>query len=140
MGEIFHALEVLNRSMKLGLNGKDLLRAEMGFKSALAMQGNPAMVKLASDPARLAESYELKATLRKRDAKLSLDQLSTLAGQAVTTPRTRVALATFKQIDKAIAGAATSAATTSTKTAPLSAGVKMGAAKAKAAKTTPEGS
>lgn len=103
MGEIFHALEVLNRSMKLGLNGRDLLRAEMGFKSALAMQGNPATARLAADPARLSESYELKATLRRRDAKLPLDQLSKLASQAVKTPRTRVPSATFRQIDKAMA-------------------------------------
>lgn len=105
MGEIFHALEVLNRSMKLGLNGKDLLRTEMGFKSALAMQGNPAAARLAADPAKLAEGYELKATLRKRATAMPLDQLSKLAAKAVKTPNTRVSAATFKQIDKAIADA-----------------------------------
>jgi len=130
MGEIFHALEVLNRSMKLGLNGKDLLRAEMGFKSALAMQGNPAAARLASDPARLTESYELKATLRRREAKLSLNELSELAGQAVRQPRTRVSAATFKQIDKAIAAVSTTDATRETKAATA----KKGAAKASTAK------
>lgn len=103
MGEIFHALEVLNRSMRLGLSGRDLLRAEMGFKSALAMQGNPAAARLAGDPARLTEKYELVARLRPRAARLSLNQLSTLAGQAVRTPRTRVDAATFRKIDTAIA-------------------------------------
>ena len=68
MGEIFHALEVLNRSMKLGLSGKDLLRAEMGFKSALAMQGNPdpTAVALRGDPIALAEQFETVTVLRKR--------------------------------------------------------------------------
>ena len=107
MGEIFHALEVLNRSMRLGLSGKDLLRAEMGFKSALAMQGNPAAARLAGDPARLTEKYELVARLRPREARLSLNQLSTLAGQAVRTPRTRVDAATFRKIDEAISAAST---------------------------------
>jgi hypothetical protein len=130
MGEIFHALEVLNRSMKLGLNGKDLLRAEMGFKSALAMQGNPAAARLAADPARLAEGYELKATLRRRTAKLSLNELSKLAAQAVKQPRTRVSAATFKQIDKAIVNASAPAAT------PNATAVKKSAAKAPAPKKT----
>ena len=84
MGEIFHALEVLNRSMKLGLSGKELLRAEMGFKSALAMQGNPdpTTQRLAADPVALAEQYELVATLKPRAEKLSLNELSSLAGKA----------------------------------------------------------
>ena len=107
MGEIFHALEVLNRSMKLGLSGQDLMRAEMGFKSALAMQGNPAATatKLAADPAALAQQYELKATLQRRSTKLSLNQLSAFASQAVKTPRTRVAASTFSKIDTAMAAA-----------------------------------
>jgi len=105
MGEIFHALEVLNRSMKLGLNGKQLLRAEMGFKSALAMQGNPdpGARQLAGDPVALAEQYELVATLKPRAQKLSLNELSSLAGKAITTPRTKVAASTFTKIDKAMA-------------------------------------
>ena len=107
MGEIFHALEVLNRSMNLGLSGKELMRAEMGFKSALAMQGNPGatVTKLAADPAALAQRYELKATLRRRSTKLSLNQLAAFASQAVTTPRTRVAASTFNKIDTAMAAA-----------------------------------
>ena len=84
----------------------------MGFKSALAMQGDPAMSALAADPAKLAEAYELKATLRRRDAELPLDQLSKLATQAVKRPRARVPAATFKQIDEAFAGLSGGAATT----------------------------
>ena len=134
MGEIFHALEVLNRSMKLGLSGQNLLRAEMGFKSALAMQGNPAAAKLANDPVGLAERYELKATLRPREAKLSLDQLSKFAGQAVRQPHTRVDAATFKQIDKAIAGTSTKVTARGSKTASVSRSAKRGAAKGSTAK------
>jgi len=134
MGEIFHALEVLNRSMKLGLKGRDLLRAEMGFKSALAMQGNPAAAQLAGDPVKLAERYELKATLRPRDAMLSLDQLSKFAGQAVTQPRTRVAAATFRQIDKAMAATSTKETTPAKKATTQSGAAKKGAAKTSASK------
>jgi len=107
MGEIFHALEVLNRQMKLGLNGQQLLRAEMGFKSALAMQGNPAATatKLADNPGALAERYELKATFRRRRDKLSLNQLAALANQAVRRPRTRVSAATVRSVDSAISAA-----------------------------------
>ena len=134
MGEIFHALEVLNRSMKLGLSGQNLLRAEMGFKSALAMQGNPAAARLAGDPVRLAERYELKATLRPRDAKLSLDQLSKFAGQAIKQPHTRVAAATFKQIDQAIAATSVKKGGLATKAATPSGAKKQGAAKVSTAK------
>ena len=107
MGEIFHALEVLNRSMKLGLSGQDLMRAEMGFKSALAMQSNPnpTVTALAANPAALAEQYELKATLQRRSTQMSLNQLSALASKAVRTPRTRVRAATFRKIDTAMAAA-----------------------------------
>ena len=104
MGEIFHALEVLNRSMNLGLNGKQLLRAEMGFKSALAMQGNPDPVarQLAADPGALAEQFEIVATLRPRAQKVSLNELSNLAAQAIKSPRTNVDATTFTKIDRAI--------------------------------------
>lgn len=101
MGEIFHALEVLNRTMKLGLAPTEVLRAEMGFKSALALQGNPNPT-LPEDPVALAEGYELVAELRPRAEALSLGQLSTLAKREMTRPRTRVNARTLKQIDKAL--------------------------------------
>ena len=135
MGEIFHALEVLNRSMKLGLSGQNLLRAEMGFKSALAMHGNPAEAQLAGDPVRLAERYELKATLHPRATALSLAQLSKFAGQAVRQPPTRVDAATFKQIDKAIAAMPTKAPTRATKAGAKKTGAAKGSASKKARKT-----
>lgn len=126
MGEIFHALEVLNRSMRLGLSAQDLMRAEMGFKSALAMQGNPAAARLAGDPARLTERYEIVARLRPRAARMSLNQLSTLAGQAVRTPRTRVEAATFRKIDDALA---TTSRVTTKVTTPVTTTTRLRAAK-----------
>jgi len=135
MGEIFHALEVLNRSMKLGLSGQSLLRAEMGFKSALAMQGNPAAAQLASDPVRLAERYELKATLRPRATELSLAQLSKFAGQAVRQPPTRVDAATFRQIDKAIGTVPTKGPTRATKAGAKKSGAAKVASSKKARKS-----
>jgi hypothetical protein len=111
MGEIFSALEVLNRTMKLGLQPPELLRAEMGFKSALARQGNPDPT-LPSDPVQLAEGFELVATLRPREQNLSLGELSTLARKEMSRPRTKVDAKTFKQIDRALDASATKAPAT----------------------------
>lgn len=102
MGEVFHALEVLNRTMKLGLTAPQLLRAEMGFKSALAQQGNPDPGRLPEDPVALAEGYEIVTTLRPRAEPLALDQLSAFARQSVTRPRTKVDAKTLRKIDKAL--------------------------------------
>lgn len=101
MGEIFSALEVLNRTMKLGLQPPELLRAEMGFKSALARQGNPDPM-LPDDPVALAEGYELVAELRPRAEALSLGQLSTLAKREMSRPRTKVDAKTLRQIGNAL--------------------------------------
>jgi hypothetical protein len=103
MGEVFHALEVMNRTMKLGLTASDLLRAEMGFKSAYARVSNPDPVdQLPSDPVALAEGFELVATLRKREEPVDLQQLSAFARREVSKPRTRVDTKTLKQIEKAV--------------------------------------
>jgi hypothetical protein len=103
MGEIFHALEALNRTMKLGLSGTELLRAEMGFKDALARQGNPdPTMDLPADPVALAEGFELKATFQPRAETKSLGELSTLARREMSKPRTKVDAKVLKQIDKAL--------------------------------------
>lgn len=103
MGEIFHALEALNRTMKLGLSAPELLRAEMGFKSALARRGNPDPTgDLPSDPVALAEGYELVATLQPRAETKSLSELSTLARREISKPRMKVDPKDLKQIDKAL--------------------------------------
>ncbi len=103
MGEVFHALEVMNRTMKLGLNANELLVAEAGFKSALARQGNPdPSMDLPGDAVELAQGFEIVATLRPRAEKLSMDELSSLAGKEVRKPRTKVDARTIKQLNKAL--------------------------------------
>ncbi|MDQ1399726.1 MAG: hypothetical protein QOJ52_3102 [Acidimicrobiaceae bacterium] len=103
MGEIFNALEVLNRTMNLGLSSHQLLGAEMGFKSALAMQGNPDPThSLPTDAVELAQGYEVVATLRPRAEKLSLEQLSTFAQHEVNKPRITVDAAMLTHIGTAL--------------------------------------
>lgn len=134
MGEIFHALEVLNRTMKLGLKPPEILRAEMGFKSALARQGNPNPM-LPEDPVALTEGYELVAELRPRAEPLSLGQLSTLAKREMTRPRTKVDARTLKQIGKALeATVPEKVATTATRAPAPAAGAKKTAARKATAK------
>lgn len=104
MGEVFNALEVLNRTMKLGLSSTQLMRAEAGFKSALAMKGNP-------DPTReidlvsIVENYEVKATLTKREKPLSLGTLEALAKREMTRPALKADAKALRQFDRAVAGA-----------------------------------
>ena len=74
----------------------------MGFKSALARQGNPDPT-IPTDPVALAEGYEVVATIRPRAEKLSVNQLSALARKEVSRPRTKVDARSLKQIDKALA-------------------------------------
>ena len=132
MGEIFSALEVLNRTMKLGLQPPELLRAEMGFKSALARQGNPDPT-IPDDPVALAEGYELVAELRPRAESLSLGQLSTLAKREMTRPRTKVDAKTLRQIGKALDATVPEKVPT---TPAASAGAKKTTTKKAAAKKT----
>ena len=108
MGEVFHALEVLNRTMKLGLSGQDLLRAEMGFKSALAEHGNPDPTR-PNDPVALAEGYEFKTVIHRRAEKLSIQQLATYARKTVAKPEIKVDGKTMKAIDKALSAEAAAA-------------------------------
>ena len=136
MGEIFHALEVLNRTMKLGLQPPELLRAEMGFKSALARQGNPDPT-LPEDPVALTEGFELVAALRPRAEPLSLGQLSTLAKREMTRPRTKVDARTLKQIGRALDATVPEKVPTAPTKAPApAAGAKRTAAKKTTAKKT----
>ena len=135
MGEIFHALEVLNRTMKLGLKAPDILRAEMGFKSALARQGNPNPT-LPEDPVALARDFELVAELRPRAEPLSLGQLSTLAKREMSKPRTKVDARTLKQIDKALDSTVPEKVPTTTKKAPAPAAAAKKTAKKATSKKT----
>ncbi|MGH9279430.1 MAG: hypothetical protein ACRD12_15170 [Acidimicrobiales bacterium] len=137
MGEIFNALEVMNRTMALGLSPQDLLRAEMGFKSELARRVNPDPT-ITSDPIAVARNYELVAELRPRAQELSLEQLSTFARQEVKKPSTRVNVKTLRQIDYALGALAPPAAAPKKaapkKSAPKKAAPKKSATVAKAKK------
>ncbi|MGI8685184.1 MAG: hypothetical protein ACR2MO_08880 [Acidimicrobiales bacterium] len=105
MGEVFNALEVLNRTMKLGLSASDLMRAEGGFKSALARRGYPEAARL--DMAAIAENYEVRAVLQKRAQPLSLGTLAALATKEIKSPRLRALAPELKKFDKALAAAPT---------------------------------
>ena len=115
----------------LGLQPPELLRAEMGFKSALARQGNPDPT-IPDDPVALAEGYELVAELRPRAESLSLGQLSTLAKREMSKPRTKVDAKTLRQIGKAL----DSTVPEKVPTTPAKAPAPKAAAKKAAKKTT----
>lgn len=102
MGEIFSALEVLNRTMRLGLSGSQLMRAEAGFKTAMARVSNPDPTL---DAAGLAENYELKAVWQKRSQRLSLGTLEALATKEISSPTYRALAPDLKKFDKALAAA-----------------------------------
>lgn len=87
MGEVFHALQHLNRTMKLGLSGEQLMRAEGSFKSAFAQASNPdpQFEKLVADPMALSQEYEFVTVLQPRARKLEAEELREMADKAVRT-------------------------------------------------------
>lgn len=87
MGEIFHAMQHLNSTLKLGLTGEQLQRAEAGFKSKFAKVSNPSpeFARLADNPAALSEEYEFVAVLQPRQKKIASHDLTQLADKAVKT-------------------------------------------------------
>jgi hypothetical protein len=86
MGEVFNALARLNTTLKLGLTGDQLLRAEGSFKSELAMRANFPR-ELATGTA-LAENWEIVTYLRPRETRLSMTRLQELAKMTATTGAT----------------------------------------------------
>jgi hypothetical protein len=92
MGEVFNALETMNRTLKLGLSPSQLLGAEMGFKSAYAKVSNPNPTAggVPQDPVELAQGYEMVVSFRPRAQKLTLAQLSSFATQTAASPQIRV--------------------------------------------------
>ena len=111
MGEVFNALESMNRTLRLGLSPKQLLGAEMGFKSALAQVSNPNPTRsgVPQDLIELAQGYEMVVSFRPRAQKLTLAQLSEFARQTAASPAVRINAATTSQIDSALNGPATPA-------------------------------
>jgi hypothetical protein len=110
MGEVFDALQVLNRTMKLGLSGNALMAAEMAFKLELArgLARNPEDARLIegknvpSDPVALQEDYEVLVTLRQRSRKRALSDLSKYATKAMEEPAPASEEKAFKDSDHAI--------------------------------------
>lgn len=103
MGEVFDALQVLNRTMKLGLSAHDLMAAEMTFKHELARDSARHPDKhVPADPVALSEDYELFVTLKRRPTKVSLSDLSRYAGQAVSQPAPSDEAKSFSESDQAI--------------------------------------
>jgi hypothetical protein len=74
MGDVYHALAVLNRTMNLGLSGDKLLAAEIKFKYALADPPDDA-----PNATALAEGYETVVTLKPRARKLTIGELKRFA-------------------------------------------------------------
>jgi hypothetical protein len=79
MGDVYHALTVLNRTMNLGLSGDKLLAAEIKFKYALA--NRPVDATSATE---LAEGYETVVSLKPRERKLTLKELTHFAREDET--------------------------------------------------------
>jgi hypothetical protein len=74
MGDVYHALAVLNRTMNLGLTGDKLLAAEIKFKVAVAnRQGET------TSATALAEGFETVVSLKPRSRNLSLRELTRFA-------------------------------------------------------------
>ena len=87
MGEVFHAFQHLNDTLKLGLKAEQLARAEAGFKSRFAEVSNPdpQLAKLKGNADAISQEYEFVAVLQPRARKLSATELKTMADKAVKT-------------------------------------------------------
>ncbi|MFI4973629.1 MAG: hypothetical protein ACHP84_03705 [Caulobacterales bacterium] len=106
MGEVFNALEVMNRTLNLGLSHTQLLGCEMGFKSEMARRGNPnPTAGVPQDPVALAEGFELVVSFRPRAQKLTLSQLSDFARRTAANPQVHVNPRTMSEINSALNGA-----------------------------------
>lgn len=82
MGELFEALQILNRTYDLGLSGQQILRAEADFKQILAERVNFPKEFRANDQ-RLAGQWEIMTYLKPREEKMTMDQLADLAERSV---------------------------------------------------------
>lgn len=87
MGEVFHAFQHLNDTLKLNLSAEQLMRAEAGLKSRFAQVSNPdpAMARLKGNPEALSEHYEFVTVLKARARAIPHAELKALAEKAVRT-------------------------------------------------------
>jgi len=73
MGEVFHAMQHLNRTLKLGLSGAQIAAAEASFKARL----------IPGDEKHIAENYEFVGGLRPRAHRLTTEQIHEFAEKEV---------------------------------------------------------
>ena len=140
MGEVFHALQHLNESLKLGLSGEQLSRAESSFKSRFAQISNPdpVLTRLKGNEQAIAEEYEFVAVLQPRARKIATTELRTMADTAVKTNLAGVKLGAIKVDLARLQAGTTKTGRTRAPTVKVDAGkvatVKTGVAKAAGAK------
>jgi hypothetical protein len=101
MGEVFDALQVMNRTLKLGLTAHQMVRAEMVFKSEVAREKH-SDAAAPTDPVALAEEYEAFVTLKRREKKLSLKELMNVSDKASERPAGKGEQKTLEVIDEAL--------------------------------------
>jgi hypothetical protein len=87
MGEVFDALKVMNRTLNLGLSGRQMMAAEAKFKVDLGRQPDRHPDNdVPADPVALTEEYELFVSLKRRQKKVSLSELVRMAEEDVAQP------------------------------------------------------
>jgi hypothetical protein len=82
MGELFSAYASLSRTLKLGLTGDQIMRAEGSLKSIFAQKSNPEAA--ARGEQYVTENFEFKVSLQKRPRAMTMPELSKLAQSAAT--------------------------------------------------------
>ncbi len=82
MGEVFEAYAVLNKTLKLGLNTDQLMRAEVTFKSEYAKRAK--FPKVISSREKLARDWEFVTMLVPREKSLNQKALSKLGGDVIS--------------------------------------------------------
>ena len=82
MGELFNAYASLNRTLKLGLTGNQLMGAEGALKNLYAQKSNPEAA--ARGEHYVTENFEFKVSIQKRPRTMTMPELSKLAHSAAT--------------------------------------------------------
>jgi hypothetical protein len=82
MGELFTAYASLSQTLRLGLTGDQIMRAEGALKSIFAEKSNPEAA--AKGEQYVTENFEFKVSLRKRDRTMTMQELSKLAQSAAS--------------------------------------------------------
>jgi hypothetical protein len=80
MGELFNAYASLSRTLRLGLTGDQIMRAEGSLKSMFAQKSNPEIA--AKGEQYVTENFEFKVSIQKRPRIMTMQELSKLAQTA----------------------------------------------------------